>query len=91
MKRGRMQCKDIPNELVIRAVVNTRDKSAFGSWRMWSDVLAEFEALMPGVPEALFFAKVDRMAATVHACVHRPYSKGQCRGDVHLAIECRGC
>lgn len=90
VKRGRMQCKDIPNELVIRAVLNTRDKTANCSWRMWHDVLVQFDLLMPDVPRPLFYAKVDKMRE-VHACVHSPYNKGQCRGDVHLAIECVGC
>jgi len=56
-------------------------------------VLWQFDALMPGVPQALLFAKVDRMAKAglVHACVHRPYGDGQCRGDVHLPEECQGC
>jgi hypothetical protein len=43
----------------------------------------------------LFYAKVDRMQLRaqprIHACVHTPYRKGQCRGDVHLAEECKGC
>lgn len=92
MKHGRMQCKDIPNELVIQAITNTTEKSQACSWRMWWDVLEQFDLLMPGVPRPLFYAKVDRMQ-DVHACVHQPYRKGQCRGDVHLASECteRNC
>lgn len=87
MKRGRMQCKDIPDELVVQAVVNTVEKSRYRSWRTWWDVLDQFDLLMPGVPRPLFYAKVDKMRE-VHACVHTPYRKGQCRGDVHLAAEC---
>jgi hypothetical protein len=94
MKRGRMQCKDIPDELVIQAVVNTTEKGP-GSWRRWDDVWPQFERLLPGVPGPLFYAKVDRMQLRaqprIHACVHTPYRKGQCRGDVHLAEECKGC
>lgn len=82
-----MQCKDIPDELVIQAVVSTIDKSPACSWRNWWDVLEQFDRLMPDVPRPLFYAKVDKMRA-VHACVHTPYGKGQCRGDVHLASEC---
>lgn len=88
MKRGRMQCKDIPNELVIQAVANTAAKSAACSWRNWWDVLEQFDLLMPGVPRPLFYAKVAKMHREVHACVHTPYKDGQCRGDVHLASEC---
>ncbi len=88
MKRGQMQCKDIPDELVIQAIVETP-----GYWRRWSEVWPRFESLMPGVPETLFFAKVDRLTYKdlVHACVHTPYRKGQCRGDLHLPDECQGC
>jgi len=91
VKRGRMQCKDVPNEAVLQAIINT---AASGHcWRSWDEVLWHFDALMPGVPQALLLAKVDRMAKAglVHACVHRPYGDGQCRGDVHLPEECRGC
>ena len=87
MKYGRMQCKDIPDDVVIQAVENVTDKTPNCSWRMLDDVQAQFEALMPGVPAPLLLAKIDKMRA-VHACIHTPYRKGQCRGDVHLATEC---
>lgn len=88
-----MQCKDIPNDLVIQAIANTAREARGGSWRMWWDVLPAFDRLMPDVPRGLLFAKIDRMAGAglVHACVHRPYNGDQCRGDVHLPSECRGC
>jgi hypothetical protein len=93
MKRGRMQCKDIPEELVIEAIANTVEGARM--WRLWEDILPQFELLMPGVPRPLLYAKVDRMQLRaqprVHACVHTPYRKAQCRGDVHLAEECQGC
>lgn len=92
MKRGRMQCKDIPNEAVLQAIANTPIDIGH-CWRNWNEVLPQFQALMPEVPGALFYAKVDRMAMAgfLHACVHRPYGDAQCRGDVHLVEECRGC
>lgn len=93
MKRGRLQCKDIPNDVVIQAIAATEEKSTYGSWRVWPNVLARFDLLMPDVPRPLLFAKVDRMvgAGQVHACVHRPYNGSQCRGDIHLPEECKGC
>lgn len=87
MKHNRMQCKDIPDDVVIQAILNTPTVSRSSSWRMWREVHAQFEALMPDVPVPLFLAKVDKMRA-VHACIHRPYTKAQCRGDVHLSAEC---
>jgi hypothetical protein len=88
VKRGRMQCKDIPDELIIRAIASTP-----GYWRSWLDVQARFDALMPAVPFTLFVAKVGSMEhrGTVHACVHRAYSGGQCAGRLHLPGECTGC
>lgn len=61
MKRGRMQCKDIPNDVVIQSVADT-PAEGHGSWRMWDDVLPRFERLMPGVPEPLIYAKFDKLA-----------------------------
>lgn len=88
MKNGRLQRKDIPDEIIVQAIAAT---APVGGWRMWSDVLHQFDQLMPGVPAAVVYAKVDRMRNVVHACVHRSYSGTQCRGDVHLARECTGC
>jgi hypothetical protein len=81
-----MQCKDVPNDTVIRAVEATP-----GYWRMWSAVWPTFEELMPGVPYNVFVAKVRRLTerGMLHACVHS--GKVQCRGDIHLPGECRGC
>lgn len=80
------QCKDIPDETVIRAIASTP-----GYWRFWREVWPQFEQLLPSVPFNVFVAKVRRLSdrGLVHACVHR--GKGQCRGDLHLPDECRGC
>lgn len=99
MKRGRLQCKDIPDELVIEAIEKATpphwwSPALYGpwtrhTWRNWDRVLLVFNELMPGVPEVLFYAKVDRLdeRGKVCACVHRPYRKGQCRGDLHIPKE----
>jgi hypothetical protein len=81
-----MQCKDIPDDLVVRAIAITP-----GYWRMWSQVWPRFDGLMPDVPYNVFVAKVRRLSqrGLVHACVHD--GKRQCRGDLHLPEECRGC
>lgn len=79
-----MQCKDIPDELVIQAITETP-----GYWRRWSEVWPRFEALMPGVPFKVFVRKVGAMDPRVHACCTD--KRGTCRGDIHLAEECRGC
>lgn len=100
MKRDRLQCKDIPDELVIQAILEAEipqwsyDHHVEGwkptpdYWRNWDWVLPVFNRLMPEVPENLFYAKVDSLdrRGIVHACVHRPYSKGQCRGDLHIPL-----
>lgn len=81
-----MQCKDIPDNTVIRAVTVTP-----GYWRRWAEVWPRFEELMPGVAYNVFVAKVRRLAhrGLLHACVHD--GKDQCRGDIHLPEECKGC
>lgn len=89
MKYGRLQCKDIPPEIVVRAIEATPGPGT-SRWRVWGDVLGQFDRLMPGVPVPLVYAKVHKMRE-VHACVHRRYNRPQCRGNVHLAVECTGC
>jgi hypothetical protein len=81
-----MQCKDVPDELVLRAVQSTP-----GYWRTWLAVWPSFEELMPEVPYNVFVAKVRRLnqRGMLHACVHS--GKTQCRGDIHLPEECVGC
>lgn len=82
------QCKDIPDDTVIRAIEQTP-----GYWRNWDQVWPTFEALMPDVPRNLFVAKVRRLSdrGLLHACVHNGGSNDQCRGDIHLPDECKGC
>lgn len=79
---GDMQCKDLPDELVVGAISATP-----GHWRDWEDVLAH----LPGVPYNVLVAKIRRLErrGVVHACVHS--GKIQCRGDLHLPDECKGC
>ncbi len=81
-----MQCKDIPDGTVIEAVEATP-----GYWRTWTAVWPLFEELMPNVPYNVFVAKVRRLnqRGLLHACVHD--GKEQCRGDIHLPNECKGC
>lgn len=81
-----MRCRDIADEDVIAAV-----KATPGYCRMWSQVWPVFDAAMPGVPYNVFVAKVRRLAhrGLLHACVHG--GKAQCRGDLHLPEECKGC
>jgi hypothetical protein len=81
-----MQCKDIPDDTVIRAIEATP-----GYWRRWEQVWPHFEEIMPDVPYNVFVAKVRRLnqRGLLHACVHD--GKDQCRGDIHLPGECKGC
>lgn len=78
-----MQAKDLPAHVVVDAVAATP-----GYWRTWEAVHANLELLMPDVPLKVLIRKVDAMAE-VHACCTQ--GRRTCRGDVHLASECRGC
>lgn len=77
----RMQCKDIPDDLLLDAVRRTGEP---GSWRMRWDVQAALEASLGPVPEKLFLAKARKL-------IVRKLLSGcdcGCRGDYHLPEEC---
>lgn len=99
MSGGRMQCKHIPDEVVLRAIRLTP-----GYWRMhdshpsghdhegWIGVYdALCREMSLTIPRQLYMAKIDKMqrAGKIHACSH--YPSGWCRGDIHLPEECKGC
>lgn len=83
---AKVQCKDIPDEMVINSI-----KATPGYWRNWDAVWKSFEDFMPEVPINVFVAKMRKLdeRGLVHACVHP--GKVQCRGDIHLPDECKGC
>ncbi|MCX5137560.1 hypothetical protein OOK06_36445 [Streptomyces sp. NBC_00340] len=79
----RMQCKDIPDAVLLDAVRRTPGVGG-GTWRMRWDVQAALDEALGPVPENLFLAKVRRL-----------FAKGLmggcdcgCRGDYHLPDEC---
>jgi len=79
----RMQCKDIPDAVLLDAIRRTPGTSS-ANWRMRWDVQAEVEVAVGLVPENLFLAKMRRLLARglVGGC------DCGCRGDYHLPEEC---
>ncbi|MER7761530.1 hypothetical protein [Streptomyces sp. NPDC097619] len=85
----RMQCKDIPDEILCDAVRHTAPpwplQPGDARWRMSWDVHDALETVMGPIPERLFRAKIKRL-----------FAKGLlggcdcgCRGDFHLTEECK--
>ena len=79
----RMQCKDIPDAVLLDAIRRSPGTSS-QNWRMRWDVQAELEVVVGPVPENLFLAKMRRLLARglVGGC------DCGCRGDYHLPEEC---
>ncbi|MFF4552695.1 hypothetical protein [Streptomyces sp. NPDC001422] len=84
----RMQCKDIPDDVLIGAIRRTKPVTS-GGWRMLGHVSDELAATIGWVPRNLLLAKLRKVC-----------DKGQvggcpcgCRGDFHLPDECAdpGC
>jgi hypothetical protein len=79
----RMQCKDIPDDLFIGAVLITAgfDGTVYpGSWRFRFDVKETLEDALGHIPEKLFLAKALKLmeARKLSGC---PCG---CRGDYHI-------
>jgi hypothetical protein len=79
----RMQCKDIPDEVFLGAVLRTPASDGTlnpASWRMRWNVHAELEATIGFVPDNLLLAKARKLIAAkkLGGC---PCG---CRGDYHL-------
>lgn len=90
-----MQCKHIPDERVIRAILETRGMMGVGeildNWRRWEFVWQALDRQMSmHIPWGLFWAKINGMnkRGVIDACWHERNS-GQCAGRIHLASECR--
>lgn len=84
----RMQCKDIPDELVCDVVRRTPapwpPSPGTVPWRMRWDVQTALEAVTGPLPEKLFLAKISKLFAKklLNGC------DCGCRGDYHLCEEC---
>ncbi|MFB6505531.1 hypothetical protein ACFC07_22430 [Streptomyces sp. NPDC056099] len=84
----RMQCKDIPDELVCDVVRRTPPpwptSPGAAPWRMRWDVQAALETVTGPLPEKLFLAKISKLFAKrlLGGC------DCGCRGDYHLCEEC---
>jgi len=91
----RLQCKHIPDERVIRAILET--PGTFGVGEIldnWRDRFKVHEALNRQmsfeVPFKLFWKKIRLMSQRnlIDACCTSDM-KHPCRGRIHLASECR--
>jgi hypothetical protein len=73
-----MQCKDIPDDEFLQAVLRVPGTSVIG-WRMRWDVHAELETVLGPIPEKLLLAKARRLMdrGLLGGC---PCG---CRGDYH--------
>lgn len=78
-----MQCKDIPDDVLVGAIRRTTPVTASG-WRMLWHVRDELEATIGWVPRNLLMAKLRKVCSTgkVGGC---PCG---CRGDFHLPEDC---
>jgi hypothetical protein len=61
VKAGRLQCKDIDDEVFMGAVRRTFPVTASGGWRTRWDVLAELESSVGPVPGNLLLAKARQL------------------------------
>lgn len=77
----RMQCKDIPDDVLIGVIRRTEPVNG---WRMLWHVSDELEATIGPVPRNLLMAKLRKLCASgkVAGCACG------CRGDFHLPEEC---
>lgn len=90
-----MQCKDIPDGIVIEAIKATPGLAGVGvyldNWRSWTDVLENLNILTPTpIPNRLFLAKISSMEerGIIDACCTR--TRNPCSMRIHLMEECRG-
>lgn len=79
----RLQCKNIPDELVVEAVRQARPVMPSGPRLSW-DVHDALEELVGEVPVNLFRAKIRKLVGRglIGGCACG------CRGDFHLPEEC---
>jgi hypothetical protein len=89
----RMKCSDIPDEVFLAAVRRTPAMDGTlraGSWRTRWKVQLELERVLGPIPEKLFLAKAKCLGkrGLLGGCTNC-----SCRGDYHIAAECRsyGC
>jgi hypothetical protein len=80
----RMQCKDIPDQVVIGAIRRTAPVTETGGWRVLWHVHAELEETIGPVPRNLLMAKLRKLVGSgrVGGCACG------CRGDFHLPGDC---
>jgi hypothetical protein len=80
----RMQCKDIPDQILIDVIRRTPPVASTTSWRMLWAVSNELEATIGPVPYNLLMAKLRKLCDTgkIGGC---PCG---CRGDFHLPEDC---
>ncbi|MEW2302011.1 hypothetical protein AB0958_18895 [Streptomyces sp. NPDC006655] len=87
----RMQCKDIPDDAFLAAVLRTPGYRGTPvephRWRSRQAVQAELEKVTGPIPENLFLAKARRLGrrGLLGGCTNC-----SCRGDYHIAAACRG-
>lgn len=88
MKAGRLQCKDIADDVFMAAVRQTPSATPFGGWRTTWDVHETLETMIGPVPWNLLHAKARNLEAKglLGGCTCG------CRGDWHAQAECvTGC
>lgn len=90
MKNGKIQCKDIPDEEFLLALIFTisiNENFNPQNWRMRWEVKENLEAVRGPIPEKVFLAKAKKLikAKKLGGC------DCGCRGDYHLPCNRVGC